>query len=62
MPGYHRLLIGGREVRLAIAPERCFRVQDAAPGRRIWGAAVQIPALRSREPRDNVFLEGTKNR
>ena len=48
--GYHRLVIGNREIRLAIAPDRCFRVQDAAPGKRIWGAAVQIPALRDHDP------------
>lgn len=44
--GYHRLRLGSREILLAIAPERCFRVADAAPGKRIWGPSVQIPALR----------------
>jgi 4-alpha-glucanotransferase len=45
-PGYHRLILRDREIRLAIAPPRCFGVDDAAPGRRIWGPAVQIAALR----------------
>lgn len=43
--GYHDLHLGDRAIRLAIAPKRCFGVQDAAPGRRIWGPAVQIAAL-----------------
>ncbi|PWW03573.1 4-alpha-glucanotransferase [Hoeflea marina] len=46
VPGYHRLRQGGREIRLAVAPSRCFSVADAAPGRRLWGLAVQVPALR----------------
>ncbi len=45
VPGYHRLEIGGREVTLAVAPARCFTVQDAAPGRRLWALAVQLYAL-----------------
>ena len=44
--GYHRLRLGEHEFRLAIAPPHCFRVGDAAPGRRIWGPAVQIASLR----------------
>ncbi|MGN6377240.1 MAG: 4-alpha-glucanotransferase [Sphingomonas sp.] len=45
-PGYHQLRIGDRELTLAVAPSRCFGIGDAAPGRRLWGAAVQLPALR----------------
>ncbi|RDE04751.1 4-alpha-glucanotransferase [Sphingomonas aracearum] len=45
-PGYHRLVLDTSELRLAVAPPRCFRVEDAAPGKRIWGPAVQIAALR----------------
>ncbi|AUW58422.1 4-alpha-glucanotransferase [Sphingobium sp. SCG-1] len=45
-PGYHHLHVNGREIALAIAPSHCFRVEDAASGRKIWGPAVQIPALR----------------
>jgi 4-alpha-glucanotransferase len=44
--GYHTLRQGNRELRLAVAPRRCFTVDDAAPGSRLWGPAVQIPALR----------------
>jgi len=45
-PGYHRLVTGDREIRLAIAPPRCFSVADAVGSRRIWGPSVQIAALR----------------
>lgn len=48
--GYHLLHFGGREIALAIAPQHCFRVEDAASGRKIWGPAVQIPALRDDRP------------
>ncbi|WP_375381310.1 4-alpha-glucanotransferase [uncultured Sphingomonas sp.] len=44
--GYHRLIRGEEDVRLAIAPPRCFRVGDAAGGRRAWAAAAQITSLR----------------
>jgi len=52
-PGYHALRLGGEEYRLALAPRRCFGVGDAAPGRRLWGAAVQVPALRGQH--DTAF-------
>ncbi|MEH3123784.1 MAG: 4-alpha-glucanotransferase [Sphingomonas phyllosphaerae] len=39
--GYHRLLAGGREYTLAVAPRRC-----ALP-KRGWGVAVQVPSLRA---------------
>ncbi len=48
--GYHTLRQDDRELRIAIAPPRCFTVDDAAPGRRLWGPAVQIPALRGVRP------------
>lgn len=44
--GYHRLRQGSRELRLVVAPPRCFTIDDAAPGGRLWGPAVQIPSLR----------------
>ena len=46
--GYHRLEIGGREVTLAVAPERCFTVSDALghEGARGWGLALQLYSLR----------------
>jgi 4-alpha-glucanotransferase len=40
-PGYHRLLIGDREIVLAMAPEHAPRV-----GRRVWGIATQVYGLR----------------
>ncbi len=45
-PGYHRLHIDGRTLTVAVAPPRCFTPQDAAPGRKLWGGAVQVPSLR----------------
>ena len=45
-PGYHRLDTGAGVLTLAVAPARAFQVGDAAPGRRIWAPAVQIPSLR----------------
>lgn len=44
--GYHDLILADRTIRIAVAPSRCYGVGDAAPGRRIWGPAVQIAALR----------------
>ena len=44
--GYHHLQLGDRNIRIAVAPLRCFSIADAAPGRKIWGPAVQVPALR----------------
>lgn len=45
-PGYHHLAVGEAEVTLAVAPPRCWAVEDACPGRRAWGLAVQIYGLR----------------
>lgn len=45
-PGYHQLTLGDRTVRIAVAPARCFSLTDAVGERRLWGSAVQIPALR----------------
>lgn len=45
-PGYYRLRISGHELDLAIAPATC----EPPPERALWGAAVQIPALRDRQP------------
>jgi 4-alpha-glucanotransferase len=54
--GYHRLLLGDSQVKLAIAPQRCFGVEDAlrAQGldaaeiaaRRPWGISTQVYGLR----------------
>ena len=50
VPGYHQLQQGGREIRIAVAPKRCFSVADAAPGRKLWGpaGAVAVAARRAR--------------
>lgn len=45
-PGYHRLLIGSREIVLAVAPERAITAGDLAEGARPWGLAAQIYGLR----------------
>lgn len=44
-PGYYPLKINGRALTLAVAPPSCPQVEG-----RIWGPAVQIPALRSAVP------------
>lgn len=49
-PGYYRLVIGGQEMGLAVAPRAC-PAADALLTGRPWGPAVQIPALRDGEPR-----------
>lgn len=49
-PGYHRLEIGGQAITLAVAPRRGFTVDDAAPGRKLWGTAVQVYGLRDGPP------------
>jgi 4-alpha-glucanotransferase len=50
--GYHVLEIGDRRIGVAIAPERCFSVEDRVAGKRLWGPAVQIPSLRDAGPND----------
>ena len=52
-PGYHHLHLDDRTMTVAVAPPRCFTVADAAPGRRLWGPAVQIAALR--DARNTAF-------
>src|SRR4051812_11977151 len=47
--GYHRLEIGGAETTVAVAPARCFSVEDIGnhpTATRRWGLATQIYALR----------------
>jgi 4-alpha-glucanotransferase len=45
--GYHTAEIDGRRTTIAVAPDRCTRVADVAPGERIWGVGAQVYALRS---------------
>ncbi|MCT2399340.1 4-alpha-glucanotransferase [Novosphingobium mangrovi (ex Huang et al. 2023)] len=44
-PGYYQLSLAGHELTLAVAPKSCPTVHDFASGK-LWGPAVQIPALR----------------
>ena len=44
--GYHRVELGRRTIDLAVAPARCFTVEDAAVDTRIWGLAAQLYGLR----------------
>jgi len=48
--GYHRLTItlgdSTFECVLIVAPKLCWRPEDAAPGRRLWGVACQLYSLR----------------
>ena len=57
VPGYHRLEIAGHTLTLAVAPRRCPTPDDILPperrGERLWGPAVQIPALRGASPACN---------
>ena len=45
-PGYHEVWLGDHRIGLAVAPQRCFTVQDAAPGSRPWALAAQLYSLR----------------
>ncbi|WP_395674236.1 4-alpha-glucanotransferase [Inquilinus sp.] len=45
-PGYHRLRLRDREITLAVAPPRCFGLDEVAHGGRMWGLAAQIYGLR----------------
>lgn len=44
-PGYYDLAIGDRQLKLAVAPPRCYAVPELEK-RRLWGPSVQISALR----------------
>ena len=48
--GYHRLSVtcGERDLDcvLIVAPRLCWRPEEAAPGRRLWGVACQLYSLR----------------
>jgi 4-alpha-glucanotransferase len=45
-PGYHRLELRHRTTVLAVAPPHAYRLEDVAPGEKLWGLAVQLYALR----------------
>jgi 4-alpha-glucanotransferase len=44
--GYHRLEIANKSVVLAVAPPRCFSIEDLAAGKQLAGLAAQIYGLR----------------
>lgn len=48
VPGYHTCRIGSRKYVLAVAPARCYSMQDALghAGAREWALAVQVYSLR----------------
>lgn len=48
-PGYYTLAFGGHQVTLAVAPRACPAI-PALEQRRLWGPAIQIPALRGAGP------------
>ncbi|KQM17432.1 4-alpha-glucanotransferase [Novosphingobium sp. Leaf2] len=48
-PGYYPLDVNGHALTLAVAPASCPSIASLGKGR-IWGPAVQIPALRSASP------------
>jgi 4-alpha-glucanotransferase len=45
-PGYLAVELQDRQITLAVAPARCFGLQDVAPHQRLWGLAVQLYSLR----------------
>ncbi len=61
--GYHRLLVAGHILTLAIAPARCFTLADALQQhgqQRGWALAAQLYGLRSdsRKPARKVYGDG----
>lgn len=48
-PGYYALNINGHDLTLAVAPLSCPAVTDLSQDK-LWGPAIQIPALRSAIP------------
>ncbi|PEQ13227.1 4-alpha-glucanotransferase [Novosphingobium sp. PC22D] len=53
-PGYYALAVNGHALTLAVAPPACPAVADLLPpervGDKLWGTAIQIPALRTPAP------------
>ena len=47
-PGYHQLEFNGATRTLAVAPHSAYTLEDAGQGRKLWGIAVQLYALRRR--------------
>ena len=45
-PGYHTLEFNDRAIKLAVAPKRCWTLEDVAHGEKLWGLAAQLYGLR----------------
>lgn len=63
LPGYHRLLVAGHILTLAIAPPRCYGIADAlreAGAERGWALSAQLYGLRSDslKPARKVYGDG----
>lgn len=44
-PGYYQLVIGQRQIAVAVAPAACHSIKDLGD-RRLWGPSIQISTLR----------------
>lgn len=53
--GYHRLECGDHEITVAVAPASGVRVDELAPGSRLWALAVQIYGLGGPEQAFGTF-------
>lgn len=63
LPGYHRLLVAGHILTLAIAPARCYTIADAlreSGAERGWALSAQLYSLRSDslKPARKVYGDG----
>jgi 4-alpha-glucanotransferase len=47
IPGYHIIDLGGEKISLAVAPKRCFGLDDVSQNAKMWGIAAQVYGLRS---------------
>ena len=48
-PGYYDLVFGQHRLTLAVAPPRCYGI-DELGDRRLWGPSIQVSALRGETP------------
>jgi 4-alpha-glucanotransferase len=44
-PGYHEVELSDRTIKLAVAPRRCWTLEDVGRGEKLWGLAVQLYGL-----------------
>src|SRR5690625_6537921 len=60
-PGYHRLMLGGQTLTLAVAPQRCPGVRESGDGIRPWGMVAQVYSLqRSRRDTFPAWMHGAE--